>query len=41
MEFDLTETDNSNDNEKSSTAEEQLLSEMSNDEIAVDNTKEY
>ena len=35
-----TETDDSNANEKSSTDEELLLSEMSNDEITVSNTKE-
>ena len=41
MEFNLTEIDDSNDNEKSSTDEELVLSEISNDEITVDNTKEY
>ena len=41
VEFNLTETDDSNDNEKSSTDEELLLSEMSNNEITVGNNKEY
>ena len=41
MEYKLTETDDSNDTEKSSTDEELLLSKMANDEITVDNAKEY
>ena len=41
VEFNLTETDEGNDNKKWSTYEELLLSEMSNYEITVDNTKDY
>jgi len=39
IEFNVTETDDSDDNEKQSTDEALLLCEMSNDEITVSNSK--